>query len=77
LHLCDKHQQAKKTQGGKYTSRWRLILSDYNAVKARLLNSQRLLGDTNLTLFTINERTLLSWFKDTVRRNEIKILQRK
>ena len=38
------------------------------------LNSHRLLENTNLTLFTINERTLVSWFKDTARRDEIKVL---
>ena len=77
IHLCDKYPQARRqTMTGRteYTSRWRLILSEYNAVRARLLNSHRLLEDTNLTLFTINEKTLVSWFKVTVRRDEIKVL---
>ena len=77
IHLCERFPQARKsTVDGRteYTSRWRLVLSAYNAVRARLLNSHRLLEDTNLTLFTINERTLVSWFKDTVRRDEIKVL---
>ena len=78
IHLCDRFPQARRqiTADGRkvYSSWWRLILSDYNAMQARLVNSQRLLEDTNLTLFTINERTLVSWYKDTVRRDEIKIL---
>ena len=42
--------------------------------KTARLNSHRLLENTNLTLFTINKRTLVSWFKDTARRDEIKVL---
>lgn len=57
-----------------YTSRWSLILRAYNQVRARLLNSEALLEGTNLQLFTINEATLTRWYKDTMRRDEIKIL---
>ena len=78
IHLCDRiTQPLKKTgPGGKtiYTSRWRLVLSSYNAVRSRLVNSHALLEDTNLVLYTINETTLVRWYKNTVRCNEIKML---
>ena len=46
----------------------------YNEVRARLLNSQSLLEDTNLVLFTINEKTLMQWYKNSTRCNEVKML---
>ena len=49
-------------------------MSEYNSVRARLLNSQALLEGTNLMLYTINETTLVKWFKASSRRNEIKLL---
>ena len=44
IHLCDRFPQARRqsTADGRteyYTSRWRLVLSEYNAVRTRLLNS--------------------------------------
>ncbi len=57
-----------------YTSRSKLVLSAYNSVRVRLLNSQALLEGTNLVLFTINETTLVNWYKHTERVNEIKTL---
>lgn len=54
--------------------RWKQILTAYNEVRRRLLNSQALLEGTNLMLFSINETTLLHWYKNTTRRNEVKML---
>ena len=50
------------------------MLSEYNSVRARIQNSQRLLEGTNLMLYTINQTTLVRWYKDITRRNEIKFL---
>ena len=57
-----------------YTPRWKFVLQDYNTVRARVFNSQALLEGTNLMLYSINETTLIKWFKDSNRRNEIKLL---
>ena len=57
----------------KCTTRWRLVISDYNSIRARLLNTSALEG-TNLVLYTINETTLVKWYKDDVRRDEIRML---
>ena len=44
-----------------YLSRWKLILSDYNALRARLFNSPGLLEEpVPLALYTINQTTLVS-----------------
>ena len=60
--LAEKYPGPKRhsSPGGNrvYTSRWRLILSEYNSIRTRLLNSQTLLEGTNLALYTINETTL-------------------
>ena len=77
--LCQKFPHPRRevnagTGRPVYTSRWKCILSEYNSVRARLLNSQALLEGTNLVLYTVNETTLLHWYKNSVRRDEIKLL---
>ena len=95
--LLDKHpaparKSSVRGKRSKYTSRWKLILSSYNQVRMRLLNSEVLLERTSLHLYTINEFTLVSiafhalielfitctmqlrWFKNTARRDEVKML---
>ena len=60
IHLVEKFPTAKRGPGQKYTSRWRLILTEYSNIRQRLLNSGALLEGVNLALFTINETTLVS-----------------
>ena len=43
----------------RYVSRWKLILSEYNCIRARLYNSQALLEGTNLMLYNLNEGVLV------------------
>ena len=62
LHLCDRYPQAKTVVGAsgkRYTSRWKLIISAYSGIRARLCNSYKLLEETNIHLFNINETTLI------------------
>ena len=63
--LLDKHYAPAKgsNSGGKpskFTSRWKLIISSYNQVQMKILNSKELLDHIGLHLFTINESTLAS-----------------
>ena len=78
LHLCDHYPRERREVGvgGKsvYTSRWKLIISRYYKIRARLYNSHKLLKDTNMVLFCINETTLIRWYKNVTRRDEIKML---
>lgn len=61
--LSEKHPAAKRRtvpgQRREFTSRWKLILSEYNSIRNRLFNSQALLEGTNLVLYAINETTLV------------------
>lgn len=74
--LCQKYRQSKReVDSGKitYKSRWKLIISEYSSIRARLLNSP-VLEEINLMLYSINQTTLVKWFKDEVRRQEITLL---
>ncbi|XP_029545713.1 uncharacterized protein LOC115147590 isoform X1 [Salmo trutta] len=43
-------------------SRWALILADYVAIREEVLNSPRLMAQTNLQLFELNQRTISQWY---------------
>ena len=51
-----------------------LILAEYNGIRVRLFNSQELLEGTSLALFPINKTTLVRWYKNYVKRDQIKML---
>ena len=75
IHLCQKHSVSKRqVKAGKVTctTRWKLVISNYNSIQARILNTSALEG-TNLILYNL-ETTLIKWYKDDVRRNEIRML---
>ena len=65
IHLCQRiTSPGKRSIGGekpKYVSRWNLIIQQYKMVRSRLVNSEKLLGKTGITLFMINETTLRTW----------------
>ena len=74
--LCQRHSISKReVKAGKVvcTTRWRLVISDYNSIRARFLNTTAL-DRVNLVLFTINETTRVKWYKNDVRRDEIRML---
>ena len=78
IRLCHSITQPQKDRSSRgkerQISRWKLILSAYNGVRARLFNSQALLEGTNMVLYTINETTLVRWYKNSTRRREIQML---
>jgi hypothetical protein len=78
IRLCDKITQPtrNKLPSGRlvYVSRWKAILSEYNNIRARLLNSHALLERTGLTLYNINESTLTRWYKNMSRVQEVRTL---
>ena len=75
LHLIQKHPQPLRevlASGKKHTTnRWRLILASYKDITARLFNSQALLSDTGLALYSLNETQISLWFKNKTRREEV------
>lgn len=58
--LCQIHPSATQSAGVK-KSRWALILADYVAIREAVLNSPRLMAQTNLQLFELNQRTISQW----------------
>ena len=78
IRLCNNITKPRKETGisrkNIYTSRWKLKLLAYINVRSRLMNSQALLKGTNVVLFNIKEATLVRWYKNTTRRDEIKQL---
>ena len=73
-NIIQPHRERCYGQQERYTSRWKLILREYNCVKAHLLNSVALLEGTDLVLFPINKTTLVRWYKNITRTNEMKLL---
>ena len=73
VHLTMPKVQAVLERGGLIQSRWRLVISEYNSVRAELLNSP-VLEETNLMLYLINETTLGKWFKNKLRHDDITLL---
>ena len=58
--LCRLHPAATRV-GGSTKTRWSLILADYVAVKEGVLASPRLMAQTEIQLFELNQRTLSQW----------------
>lgn len=58
--LCQIHSSATQSAGVK-KSRRALILADYVAIREAVLNSPRLMAQTNLQLFELNQRTISQW----------------
>ncbi|XP_038843898.1 uncharacterized protein LOC120043343 [Salvelinus namaycush] len=59
-HLCQIHPSTTQSAGVK--SRRALILADYVAIRVAVLNSPRLMAQTNLQLFELNQRTISQWY---------------
>lgn len=70
--LLEKYPTAQRgdRSAGSYRSRWKLVVSEYNAIRTSLANSTI----QDIALCSINETTLKKWFQDTVRLEEVKIL---
>jgi hypothetical protein len=58
----------------RYLSQWKQVVEAYSAIRARLLYSQDVLDDTDLSLPYINETTLNLWYNQTKRIDEVRTL---
>lgn len=70
LRLCQKHDRASHN-GGKYASRWKLIVSEYNYLRVRMLYSSE---ELDFLIPPINENTLKLWHKHVTRRDQVRTL---
>ena len=70
--LLERYPTAQRgdRSAGSYRSRWKLVVSEYNAIKSRLANSTI----QGIALYSINETTLKKWFQDSVRLEEVRLL---
>jgi len=60
IRLCTLHKTTTK-KAGVSTPRWSKILSDYHHIRDLVLNSPRVLAETMIQLFELNQRTLIQW----------------
>ncbi|XP_064856844.1 uncharacterized protein LOC135559889 isoform X1 [Oncorhynchus nerka] len=72
--LCQIHPSATQSAGVK-KSRWALILADYVGIREAVLNSPRLMAQTNLQLFELNQRTISQWYSQRQKERERMVLQ--
>ena len=80
IQLCESiTQHIYEIDNGQriYISRWKRVLRAYNRVRARLMNSYRLLQYTDIALFPINETTIFLWYKNKTQREEITTLMQR
>ncbi|XP_057191363.1 uncharacterized protein LOC130555280 [Triplophysa rosa] len=73
MKLCALHKSPTK-KAGVCTPRWSKILSDYHHIRELVLNSCRLLDETMIQLFELNQRTLIQWFQRRQKNQEMSVL---
>ncbi|KAJ8370901.1 hypothetical protein SKAU_G00109290 [Synaphobranchus kaupii] len=61
--------------GGVRRTRWAAVLADYVHIRELVLDSPRLMAQTTLQLFELNQRTLSQWFSRRQRERERAVLQ--
>ncbi|XP_015252759.1 PREDICTED: uncharacterized protein LOC107099223 [Cyprinodon variegatus] len=59
--LCRVHPSATRVKGILRT-RWSLILADYVSIREMVLGSPRLMAETTIQLFPLNQRNISKWF---------------
>lgn len=60
IRLCSLHKSPTK-KAGVSTSRWINILSDYHNIREIVLDNHRVMSETTIQLFELNQRTLIQW----------------
>ncbi|XP_042627584.1 uncharacterized protein LOC109091091 [Cyprinus carpio] len=73
MKLCALHKSPTK-KAGVCTPRWSKILSDYHHIRELVLNSRRLMDETMIQLFELNQRTLIQWFQRQQKNQEMSVL---
>ncbi|TDG95923.1 hypothetical protein EPR50_G00243810 [Perca flavescens] len=73
IQLCRLYPSDTRVLGVKRT-RWSLVLSDYVAIRAAVLASPRLMAQTDIQLFELNQRTLSKWFSQRQKQQDQAVL---
>ncbi|XP_060774367.1 uncharacterized protein LOC132884527 [Neoarius graeffei] len=71
--LCTLHKCTTR-KAGVSTPRWTRILDDYHHIRDLIIASPRLMADTTIQLFQINQRTLIQWFQQRLKGQEMSTL---
>ncbi|XP_078795050.1 uncharacterized protein LOC144988490 [Oryzias latipes] len=75
--ICIKLSRLHKTptkKAGVSTPRWSKILTDYHHIRDLVLSSRRLMEETMIQLFELNQRTLIQWFQRREKNQERSVL---
>nr|XP_054600042.1 uncharacterized protein LOC107372644 [Nothobranchius furzeri] len=72
--LCHLYPAASRVNGVS-RSRWFLICNDYMAVRQVVLNCPRLMAQTQLQLYELNQKTISQWFSYRQKRWEKGVLE--
>ncbi|XP_056120618.1 uncharacterized protein LOC130097702 [Rhinichthys klamathensis goyatoka] len=72
--LCRLHPSGTQS-GGTKTSRWALILADYVSIREAVLDSPRLMAQTNIQLYEQSQRTISQWYNRRQKEREKNILE--
>ncbi|XP_068076727.1 uncharacterized protein [Danio rerio] len=71
--LCAVHKSTSKKAGVR-TPRWSKILTDYHHIRDLVLGSRRLMDETVIQLFELNQKTLIQWFQRGQKDQEMSVL---
>ncbi|KAL1269404.1 hypothetical protein QQF64_031693 [Cirrhinus molitorella] len=74
LALC-RIYPAGQTVAGTRVNRWAIILHDYRMITDVVLDNPRLMAETRLQLFALNQHTLSQWHNERKRRQEREVLE--
>ncbi|XP_057187565.1 uncharacterized protein LOC130552902 [Triplophysa rosa] len=74
LALC-RIYPASQTVAGVRVNRWAAILRDYRIIRDVVLDSPRLMAETKLQLFELNQQTLSQWHNARIKKQESEVLQ--
>ncbi|XP_019953452.2 uncharacterized protein [Paralichthys olivaceus] len=73
VRLCTLHKTTTR-KAGVSTPRWTKILCHYHHIRDLVLNSPRVMAETMIQLFEINQRTLIQWFQRRQKEQEMSVL---
>ncbi|KAG5831843.1 hypothetical protein ANANG_G00283770 [Anguilla anguilla] len=72
--LCRLHPTGYTSSGVRRT-RWAAVLTDYTHIRELVLDNPRLMAQTTLQLFELNQRTLSQWFSRRQKERERTVLE--
>ena len=62
--LLEKNDVSPEKKDGRTVSRWRRVLTSYQNIRELVTTHDRLMKETNLQLYEINQTTLMKWYEN-------------